>query len=158
MLSTLCRSIMTYWKDTKGKVARRTFGMGMWRGYPSVAVKQKWYPVESCAGRITFRMSWGASCGFWARTESYGNEIDMGDFLPQKQEHIQGHVERKQRMFYFVTLNISIFVLDTEKCLSTWLIHLRAINKYLIFMEKPLDNVSQKQVKIFLVQKFIQWK
>ena len=47
-------------------------------------------------------------------------------------------------MFYFVNPNTSIFVLDTEKCSLTWLIHLRVINENLIFKEKPLDSVRRK--------------
>ena len=37
----------------------------------------------------------------------------------------QGHVERKTTTFYFVYPKPSIFVPDTEKCPSSWLIHLR---------------------------------
>ena len=39
--------------------------------------------------------------------------------------YTQGHVERKVTTFYFVYPKPSTFVPDTEKCLSSWLIHLR---------------------------------
>ena len=36
----------------------------------------------------------------------------------------QGHVKRKSKTFYFVYPTPAIFVPDTEKCPSPWLIHL----------------------------------
>ena len=41
------------------------------------------------------------------------------------EEHTQGHAKRNTQTFYFVYPKPTIFVPDTEKCPSTWLIYLR---------------------------------
>ena len=54
--------------------------------------------------------------------------------------HTQGHVKRKRETFYFVYPKPAIFVPDTEKCPSPWLIHLRYETKNsLKNKEKTLD-------------------
>ncbi|ANU50046.1 hypothetical protein ADH76_05965 [Enterocloster clostridioformis] len=59
--------------------------------------------------------------------------------------YTQGHVERKMMTFYFVNPKPSTFVPDTEKCPSSWLIHLRyGTKKSLKNKEKRLDERSRK--------------
>ena len=54
--------------------------------------------------------------------------------------HTKGHVKRETKTFYFVYPKPAIFVPDTEKCPSSWLIHLRYETKNsLKNKEKTLD-------------------
>ena len=57
--------------------------------------------------------------------------------------YTQGHVERNTMTFYFVYPKPSIFVPDTEKCPSSWLIYLRyETKKFLKNKEKRLDYIG----------------
>ena len=58
--------------------------------------------------------------------------------------YTQGHVERNKKTFYFVYQKPTIFVPDTEKCPSSWLIHLRYGTKNpLKNKEKRLDYIGR---------------
>ena len=57
--------------------------------------------------------------------------------------YTQGHVKRNKKTFYFVHPKSTIFVPDTEKCPSSWLIHLRYGTKNpLKNKEKRLDYIG----------------
>ena len=60
--------------------------------------------------------------------------------------YTQGHVKRNKKTFYFVHPKSAIFVPDTEKCPSSWLIHLRYGTKNpLKNKEKRLDYIGRNK-------------
>ena len=70
--------------------------------------------------------------------------VDTGGSLPWKDGYTQGHVERNMMTFYFVYPKPSTFVPDTEKCPSSWLIHLSyGTKKSLKNKEKRLDYIGR---------------
>ena len=57
--------------------------------------------------------------------------------------HTQGHIKRKNETFYFVYPKPAIFVPDTQKNPSSWLIHLRYVTKKTLKnKEKTLDYIG----------------